>query len=224
MSNRRRQKMRHMMKMTAILTVVAFVFAMIPPAQATSKYVPVEEKSTTEKVVTAVAVGAIAGLAIYALSKSDKRHHRHYRSHRPYRHRGFVAFDLGFSSYSVGSPYVRARHNPHGYWVRHSGMQFYRVPYVYNHRHDRAYNAGWERGYWAGYIQGLNDSRYRYGYNDRFDWHRQRYTWGYSHHYGPHRSYERAFHRAYRSGYRHGFRGHRFGHDGFGFGLRVRIR
>jgi hypothetical protein len=195
-------------------------------AEAADRYYKHKKRSTTEKVVTAVAVGAIAGLAIYAATK-DRGHDRYYsqRHYRgPRRHhpgpRSYVAVGFGFDSYNVGSPHYRKyRHNrPGGYWADVRGMRFYRTPYRYNPRYDRAFNAGWERGYWAGYLQGLNDARYRSPYYDRFQWN-QRNLWGYAPGYGHHNSYERAFHRAFSIGYRHGFYGRGYGHEGFGFGV-----
>jgi hypothetical protein len=201
--------MRHSIKLTAVVTAVAMVFALSGVARAQDRHHR-GGMSTTEKVFAGVALAAAVGLTAYAISKSHRGHY-HSRFHGP---RQYVAMDVGFRPYAHGGRYGHSR----GYWHRHGRHSFYRVPFRPNPRFDRAFNAGWERGYWAGFLQGRNDSRMGYRYFDRFDW-RDRRLWGYNRGFGPHRSYEVAFHKAFRIGYRHGFRGHGYGHNGFGIGF-----
>jgi len=211
---RKERKMRNHLKLTAVITAAAMIFASSGVARAADRHN--RGMSTTEKVFTGIAIAAAVGLTAYAISKSGN--HRYYSRHY-YAPRSYVAIEAGFSSYRIGDPYgprYRARRN--GYWYNRRGYRFYRVPFVYNRRYDRAFNAGWERGYWAGYMQGLHESRMRSRYYDRFDW-RGRRLWGYEPAFGSLRSYERGFHASFRIGYSHGFRGFAFGYNGFGFGI-----
>ena len=204
--------MKANIKMTAVITAAAMLFASAGLARADDRQHR-RGMSTTEKVLTGVAVAAAVGLTAYAISKSGD--HRYQQHRRP----GYVAVSYGFSPYAVGDPYgPRHGRAPRGYWHQNSGQRFYRVPYVYNNRWDRAYNAGWERGYWAGYMQGLNDARMRGRYYDRFQWNGG-YYWGYERGFGSHGSYSAAFNRAFSIGYNHAFYGRGYGHNGFGFGV-----
>lgn len=212
-----------MRKIIAGFVVVAFFFAAtgLAEAQVNRRH---ERKSTTEKVVTALAVGAVVGAAVYGLSKLDDRDHR--RVAHPVRYnqrssRVYVAHRHNFERYVVGSPHLRIRYSkPDGYWYREGNFRFYRVPYRYNPRYDRAYNMGWERGYWAGYLQGMQDSRQRSGYYDRYQ--QQGNPWGYNSQMGGGSSYTRAFSRAFEAGYNHAFYGQRYGHNGFGLSVTYR--
>ena len=231
--------MKKATRLTAFITAAMFMLALAQTAYADNRHGSRHKgASTTEKVLTAAAVGAVAGLIIYAATRDDDRHkyrrdhHRRYdqrrydhrRAPRHHRPRGYVAFDIGFQSFSVGGPrcdlYDRA---PRGYWYKSRSHRFYRVPFRYNPRFSRAYNAGWERGYWAGYLQGQHDSRGRYDYYDRFQGHRGS-PWGYQRSFGATRHYQDAFRSAFSIGYRHAYRGHGYGHDGFGFGVRFSYR
>jgi len=211
--------MKIRLKLTALVVAAAMLFAVAGVARADDRYAHRRGPSTTEKVIAGVATAAIVGLAAYALTRDRHRHHRHYY-HGP---RSYVAVSAGFRSYNVGSPYGRHyRNRPRGYWYNHRGQRFWRVPYVYNPRYDQAFNAGWERGYWAGYLQGRHDSRMRAAYYDRFHWNQRGHLWGYGSGHGRYSNYERAFHMAFRAGYRHGFRGYRYGSEGFGFRVMIR--
>ena len=207
------------MRKTRQLTAIAVAGAMILAVSGIARADDHRQRrgmSTTERVIAGVAVAAAVGLTAYALTRGHG--HQGYR----YPPRRYVAVEVGFRPYSVGSPYgPHNRHRPRGYWHSGRGQRFWRTPYVYNPRHDRAHNAGWERGYWAGYLQGRSDSRLGGGrYSDRFNW-RERQLWGYSRGYGSHDNYQRAFHTAYRIGYRHGFRGMPYGAERFGFSMRI---
>jgi hypothetical protein len=207
--------MKSTLKSTAIVTAIMFTLAVTDIAQAADRSDDRDRRSgpsTTEKVIGALAVGAIAGLAIYAATRDDdRRHHRYYRDQYRDSRRSYLAFEFGYSSPS------------RGHWVNHRGMRFYRAPYRYNPRFDRAYNAGWERGYWAGYLQGMHDGRHRARYDDRF-YRQGRHVWGYAPAFGPHNSYERAFHAAFSIGYRHAWRGRPYGYEGFGFSIHFGYR
>lgn len=212
--------MRAAFKMTALLTAAAFVLGLSGVARADDRHHR-RGMSTTEKVFTGIAAAAAIGLTAYALSKGRPGGvHFGYSQHSPRR---FVGFDIGFRSYSVGGPHgLHHRHPPRGYWINRNGMRFWRTPYVYNPRFDAAFNAGWERGYWAGYVQGLHDARMRARYYDQF--HRDGNMWGYSSRFGSYRSYETAFGQAFRTGYRHGFQGYAYGANSFGFSVRTNNR
>ena len=215
--------MKNLMKISAMLTVIMFFVSTVGVSFAGTKPHH-HKKSTTEKVVTAVAVGAIAGLALYAATRDhNHRDHRHYnrgyRSHR--QHRPAVFAEIGYQNYSVGNPHYRNHRGNRGYWYSNRGMRFYRMPYRYNHRYDRAFNAGWERGYWAGYLQGRHDVMNGFRFHGRYSW-QQRSLWGYAPNHGQYRQYERAFHKSYSVGYRHGFYRQNYGHEGFGFRMNVR--
>jgi hypothetical protein len=190
--------MKIRLKLTALVVAAAMLFAVAGVARADDRYAHRRGPSTTEKVIAGVATAAIVGLAAYALTRDKNRHHRTYY-HGP---RSYVAVSVGFQSYN--------------------GHRFWRVPYVYNPHYDQAFNAGWERGYWAGYLQGRHDSRMRAAYYDRFQWNQRGHMWGYGSGHGRYSSYERAFHMAFRAGYRHGFRGYRYGSEGFGFRVMTR--
>ena len=207
------------MRKTRQLTAIAVAGAMILAVSGIARADDHRQRrgmSTTERVIAGVAVAAAVGLTAYALTRGHG--HQGYR----YPPRRYVAVEVGFRPYSVGSPYgPHNRHRPRGYWHSGRGQRFWRTPYVYNPRHDRAHPAGWERGYWAGYLQGRSDSRLGGGrYSDRFNW-RERQLWGYSRGYGSHDNYQRAFHMAFRIGYRHGFRGMPYGAERFGFSMRI---
>ena len=207
--------MREIRQLTAIAVAGAMILAVSGIARADDNRHR-RGMSTTERVIAGVAVAAAVGLTAYALTRG----HGHQGHHYPPRR--YVAVETGFRPYSVGNPYgPHNRHRPRGYLYRGRGQSFWRTPYVYNPHHDRAYNAGWERGYWAGYLQGRSDSRLGGGrYMDSFSW-SERHLWGYSRGYGPHDSYQRAFHTAFRIGYRHGFYGIPYGTERFGFSMRI---
>lgn len=225
--------MKNTTRLTALVTAAMFMLALVQTAQADDRNGSRHRgASTTEKVLTVAAVGAVAGLLIYAATRDDDRHsYRHeYRSRypqrRPARQYGpssYVAFNVGFQSYCVGDPRGRSYRSSLGYWYNSRGHRFYRVPFRYNPRFSGAYNAGWERGYWAGYLQGLRDVRMRGQYYDRFHWQGGQ-LWGYHASFGSARHYQDAFHAAFSIGYRHAFRGYNYGHDGFGFGVRFSYR
>lgn len=227
--------MKNATRLTALVTAAMLLLATAQTAQADDRNGSRHRgKSTTEKVLTAAAVTAIAGLLIYKATQDDDRyqHRRDYRGRYPqqyrrpvrqHRPRSYVAFNVGFQSFCIGEPGRRYNRAPRGYWYNHGGQRFYRVPFRYNSRFSRAYNAGWERGYWAGYLQGQQDSRMRGQYYDRFQWQGGQ-PWGYSSSFGPARQYQDAFQAAFSIGYRHAFRGHGYGHDGFGFGVQFSYR
>lgn len=206
--------MRKNVRLTALFVAAAMVFAISGVARADDRHQR-RGMSTTEKVITGVAVAAAVGLTAYALSKS---HDRRYNRGHNYGPRRYVAVNYGFSPYAYSGQYRSHSRAPRGYWHNQQGYRFYRVPYAYNNRYDRAFNAGWERGYWAGYLQGVNDARMRANYYDRFDYN-DRGLWGYQRGFGAYNSYERGFHGAFSIGYRHAFRGNPYGHDSFGFGV-----
>lgn len=226
--------MRAINSVTAVLTAAMLLIASSVPAVA-DDWRDEREMSTTEKVVAGVAVAAVAGLAIYALTRDDDqdrydrrdrydRYDRYDRRDRREYRRPMMAERYEFESYgydSHDSRRYRGRENE-GYWCRVGEHRFYRVPFRYNSRYDRAFNAGWEHGYWAGYVQGIEDARWRSPYADR--WNSGGSHWGYAPQYGARDSYSRAFEMAFRVGYRHGFRGERYGHEGFGFGLEIHYR
>jgi hypothetical protein len=207
--------MRNSIKVTAIVAAAALLFSLSGIARA-DDHNNRRGMSTTEKVVTGVAIAAAVGLAAYAIAKSDD--HRYYEGNY-YGPRNYVAFEYGFSPYAVGGPYGAHYRGRQGYWHDNQGYRFYRVPYVYNNRYDNAFNAGWERGYWAGYMQGLNDARMRGHYYDRFQWNGGGPLWGYERGFGGYSSYERGFMSAFGVGYRHAYYGQPYGSDGFGFGF-----
>jgi hypothetical protein len=206
--------MRNEFRITALVVAATMIFAISGVARADDRNGR-RGMSTTEKVITGVAIAAAVGLTAYAISRSDDQ--RYYRGHY-YGPRNYVAFDSGFSPYCVGGPYGMRARNPRGYWYDQRGYRFYRVPYVYNNRYDGAYNAGWERGYWAGYQQGMNDARMRGRYYDRFDWNGGA-LWGYQQGFGGYSSYESGFMTAFGIGYRHAYYGQPYGNDHFGFGF-----
>lgn len=205
--------MKAKFKLTALVAAAAMLLAAAGVARADERKTNRRGPSTTEKVIAGITVAAAVGLTAYALTRNHDRWHRH-----PYdRPHHYVAVSAGFRSYCVGHPRgPHYRFRPRGYWYQHNRMKFWRVPYVYNPRYDQAFNAGWERGYWAGYLQGRRDSRMRGPYLDRFHWN-QRHMWGYKRGFGRHDSYLRGFQTAFRIGYRHGFRGYRYGAESFGF-------
>jgi len=225
-------------KSIALLVAFSLLFASNAYARSAAAPVP-DEPSRTEKVLGALAVGAIAGIAYYALKDND--HHR-YRDHRygdqrhrdryyrDQRHRGYdrrygrgtgwsgyIAFSNGFTSLMIGSPYHHYRGPVRGHWQSVSGYRFYRQPYRYNQRYCRAYNSGWERGYWAGYIQGMHDARNRGQCRSSYQ-HGGGHVWGYDRSYGDYNRYSNAFGQAYSSGYNHAYYGHEYGQDNFGQG------
>lgn len=218
--------MKIKMKTTAIVTTVALIIASPGFASAAGQDDRRHRKSKTEKVLTSLAVGAIAGLTYYALTRNNGHRQDRYNSRRYNRRpsRSYIAFNIGFRSYSVGSPYSRSYYSsPRGYWSDVAGQRFYRIPYRYNSHHDRGFNSGWERGYWAGFLQGTSDYRQRQPYFDRFEC-EQNYLWGYAPACGQYSSYQGAFHRAFSAGYSHGFNRNSYGHDGFGYGVSYRNR
>lgn len=62
-----------MKKIIASLVVFAFLFAATGIAEAQVRHRQHRQNSTTEKVVTALAVTAVVGAAVYGLSKLDDR-------------------------------------------------------------------------------------------------------------------------------------------------------
>jgi hypothetical protein len=183
----------------ALLVASSLLFASNASAKSVTRAANDDRPSTTEKVLGALAIGAIVGVAAYALADDDDHHYRggrYYRSQRDYRRydrhhrryerhhrrydrrhyspghhrRAYIAFSNGFTSFAIGYERPGYRmHHARPYWYRHGGIHFYRVPYRYKRAYSRAWNAGWERGYWAGYLQGKHDAMNRQGRYSRYD-------------------------------------------------------
>jgi hypothetical protein len=229
-------------KITALLVAFSLLFASNASARTAAPQPDDDEPSTTEKVIGALAVGAIAGVAYWALTDDDDHHRRgYYRDRRDYRghrrgyeynhrrghYRGprvstYVAFNNGFSSFAIGYPGHRPHRELRPYWYRHDNIRFYRVPYRYNQRYDQAFNAGWERGYWAGYMQGRHDARNRGHCREQFRKYGNDRLWGYDRRMGDYRSYSRAFESSYEAGYLHAYNGRDYGCENFGYGGNMR--
>lgn len=231
--------MKGITKSIALLLAFSLLFA--SNAQAFTAAPQPDDDSTTEKVLGALAIGAVAGIAYYVLTDNDDHYRRgygrhydrrdyrrgqyrgydrgHYGRYNDYRRGGYIAFNAGFSSFSVSAGYRYGHHRgPKPYWHRHGNIKFYRVPYSYHPRYDQAFNSGWERGYWAGYLQGRHDASRRYRCQERFIHHGNSTLWGYNHGVGSYSNYSRAFTSAYSKGYLHAYQGRNYGYNNFGFG------
>jgi hypothetical protein len=190
------------------------------------------EDGKGKKILKAVAVAAVIGVAAYAISKSDDRRYSSRRSGNDRRsgydrrnsynrqrgnRRSYTAVNYGFQRHnSRNSRNNRySRRGSDRFRVSVGRLNFEWRPYDNDRRYDRAFNEGWERGYYAGFLQGQEDRQRRQRFDDRFSWD-QRTMWGYARDMGSHRTYEKAFQRAFKSGYRGGFERREYGDNNFG--------